>query len=48
MLRIRNSGKFYYFNNSASLYNSEFYNTDCDVERFIGNSEHGIPIWIME
>lgn len=36
MLRFRNSGKFYYFNNSTELYNSEFYNVNCEVEKFNG------------
>ncbi len=48
MLRFKNSGKFYYFHTSVDLYNSEFYNINCDVERFIGLSEYGKQIWVME
>ena len=41
-MRFYASGKYHYFNNSVALFNSEFYNTDCEVEKFNG------AFWVVE
>jgi len=41
-MRFYNLGKYHYFNNSTTLFESEFYTIECEVEKFNG------LFWVVE